>query len=66
MPRLRGLVELGKVNRLDVVKEVDFGYYLDGDDLGEILLPNSATESMLEVGDNVAAFIYKDSEDRLS
>lgn len=65
MPRLRGLVELGKVNRLDVVKEVDFGYYLDGDDLGEILLPNSATESMLQVGDNVAAFIYKDSEDRL-
>jgi len=65
MPRLRGLVELGKVNQLDVVKEVDFGYYLDGDDLGEILLPNSATESMLEVGDRVAAFIYKDSEDRL-
>lgn len=65
MPRLRGLVELGKVNRLEVVKEVDFGYYVDGGDLGEILVPNSATESMLEVGDVVDAFIYKDSEDRL-
>ena len=63
--RLRGLVQLGRVNTLSVVKEVDFGYYLDGQDLGEILLPNSAVESMLEVGDEVDAFIYKDSEDRL-
>ncbi|MGB1296621.1 MAG: CvfB family protein [Psychrobium sp.] len=63
--RLRGLVELGRVNTLSVVKEVEFGYYLDGQDLGEILLPNNATETLLAVGDSVEAFIYKDSEDRL-
>ena len=33
------MVEVGKFNKLEVVKEVDFGVYLDGDDLGEILLP---------------------------
>lgn len=32
-------VKLGKYNQLKVVKEVDFGVYLDGDDDGEILLP---------------------------
>ncbi|MCG7530343.1 S1-like domain-containing RNA-binding protein [Psychrobium sp. MM17-31] len=63
--RLRGLVKLGRINTLTVVKEVEFGYYLDGQDLGEILLPNSAVESLLAVDDEVDAFIYKDSEDRL-
>ena len=29
----------GKYNQLEVVKEVDFGVYLDGGDDGEILLP---------------------------
>ena len=32
-------IELGKMNRLRVVKAVDFGMYLDGGDAGEILLP---------------------------
>ena len=31
-------IELGKFNQLEVVKEVDFGLYLDGGDEGEILL----------------------------
>ena len=29
-------VKLGKYNQLEVVKEVDFGVYLDGGDDGEI------------------------------
>ena len=32
-------IELGKFNQLEVVKEVDFGEYLDGGEEGEILLP---------------------------
>lgn len=63
--RLRGLVKLGQVNQLSVVKEVEFGYYLDGQDLGEILLPNNAVDTLLAEGDVVDAFLYKDSEDRL-
>ena len=34
-------IELGKFNQLEVVKEVDFGVYLDGGEEGEILLPRS-------------------------
>lgn len=31
-------VKLGKYNQLEVVKEVDFGVYLDGGDDGEIFI----------------------------
>ena len=31
-------IELGKFNQLEVVKQVDFGMYLDGGEEGEILL----------------------------
>lgn len=70
MARLRGIgaseaVELGKVNRLVVTKEVDFGYYLDGANFGEILLPHSSTEQLHKVGDVVKVFLYKDSDDRM-
>jgi len=32
-------VKIGKINRLRVVKEVDFGVYLDGGEYDNILLP---------------------------
>ena len=32
-------IKLGEMNTMKVVKEVDFGMYLDGGDEGEILLP---------------------------
>lgn len=32
-------IELGRFNELEVVKQVDFGMYLDGGEEGEILLP---------------------------
>jgi len=65
MARLRGLVELGKFNRLEIVKEVDFGYYLDGGEFGEILLPHNSTDQLHKIGDTLDAFLYKDSDDRL-
>ena len=65
MPRIRGLVQLGKYNRLEVVKEVDFGFYLDGGELGEILLPHNSTDLLHVVGDEIEVFLYKDSDDRM-
>ena len=32
-------IALGRYNQLEVLKEVDFGVYLNGDEDGEILLP---------------------------
>jgi predicted RNA-binding protein (virulence factor B family) len=59
------MVETGKLNRLKVVKEVDFGLYLDGGDKGEILLPVRYVPENCAVGDDIEVFIYRDSEDRI-
>lgn len=59
------MVRVGQFNRLMVVKEVPFGVYLDGGELGEILLPNKYKPKGLMVTDHVEVFIYHDSEDIL-
>jgi predicted RNA-binding protein (virulence factor B family) len=59
------MTEIGKINHLEVVKELDFGIYLDGGDLGEILMPKRYVPEGTMPGDHLNAFIYLDSEDRL-
>ena len=58
-------VILGKYNQLEVVKEVDFGVYLDGGDDGEILLPSRYVPEGCRPGDMLNVFIYLDNEERL-
>jgi len=57
--------EIGRFNTLRVVKAVDFGVYLDGEALGEILLPRRYVPEGCQPGDSVEVFLYHDSEDRL-
>ncbi|WP_026995343.1 CvfB family protein [Flectobacillus major] len=57
-------VQLGKYNRLEVIKELDFGLYLDGFE-DEILIPRSYVPEGTKIGDFLDVFIYRDSEDRL-
>lgn len=59
------MIEIGRLNRLEILKELDFGIYLDGEDLGEILMPRRYVPKGIEIGDFINAFIYLDSEDRL-
>jgi len=56
---------IGKTNSLRVVKEVDFGVYLDGGKLGEILLPIRYVPSGCKPDDIIEVFLYHDSEDRV-
>jgi predicted RNA-binding protein (virulence factor B family) len=58
-------IELGKFNQLEVVKEVDFGVYLDGGDEGEILLPTRYVPEGCQVGELLNVFLYLDMEERL-
>lgn len=58
------MVEVGKYNTLKVVKEVDFGMYLDGEP-DEILLPKRYVPQGLQVDDEITVFIYHDNEGRL-
>ena len=57
-------IKLGRYNQLEVVKEVDFGVYLDGFDDGEILLPARYVPADCRVGDVLNVFIYLDNEER--
>ena len=63
------MLELGKIQKLKVVKKVDFGVYLadpEGKDSGEkVLLPKSQISREINVGDELMVFLYKDSSDRL-
>jgi len=59
------VAEIGKYNSLRVIKEVDFGVYLDGEKEGEILMPIRYVPAKCKVGDFVDIFLYLDSEDRL-
>ena len=54
----------GKFNTLTIVKQLDFGVYLDGGSLGEILMPTKWVPEGKEIGDEVEVFIYFDSSDR--
>ncbi len=60
------MLQIGKLNTLKIVKEVDFGLYLDGgEEYGEILLPKRYVPEKFEIEDNLEVFIYRDSEDRI-
>ena len=58
------MAEIGVLNNLRVIKEVDFGVYLDGGEHEEILLPRRYVPENCKVDDNIRVFIYLDSEDR--
>ncbi len=63
--RCERMATIGKRNVLSVVREAAPGLYLDGGELGEILLPARYIPRGVAPGDNLAVFVYRDSEDRL-
>jgi predicted RNA-binding protein (virulence factor B family) len=59
------LIQIGKFSKLEILKELDFGIYLDGGPYGELLLPRKFVPEGAQIGDEIEVFIYSDSEDRL-
>lgn len=59
------MITLGDYNTLRVVKRVDFGLYLDGDENGEILLPARYVPDGIAVGQDIEVFLYLDQDERL-
>lgn len=58
------MIQIGRTYDLTVVKETEFGFYIDAENLGEILLPSRNASDGLSPGDLVEVFLYLDSEDR--
>lgn len=59
------MAQIGKRNTLGIVRESSPGLYLDGGELGDILLPGRYIPPNLGPGDLLDVFVYLDSEDRL-
>ena len=60
-------IELGKFQELIVVKQTDFGVFLNtptGAEQDKILLPKAHVPQGTQLKDVLNVFVYKDSEDR--
>lgn len=60
-------MRLGEIQRLEIVKKVEFGVYLaePGTTEDRVLLPAKQVPAGAAVGDLMEVFLYKDSKDRL-
>jgi hypothetical protein len=58
------MIRIGQTYDLVVVKAVDFGFYMDAEELGEVLLPVKYAPRGTSVGDDIEVFLYFDSDGR--
>lgn len=59
------MLEIGHSYPLEVIKEVDFGVFMDAKNLGEVLLPTRYAPPDVAIGDVVTVFLYLDGENRV-
>jgi len=62
---LKKMIQLGKMNRLKVIRNSDFGLFLEGGPEGSILLPNNAVPEGTQIGDELDVFLYLDQQERI-
>lgn len=58
-------VKLGRFNKLEVYSTSEIGVFLDGENLGRILLPSRYAPNDCDLDDDIDVFIYHDTEGRL-
>ncbi|MDA9773618.1 S1-like domain-containing RNA-binding protein [Saprospiraceae bacterium] len=58
------MADLGRYSIVTINRFTDFGAYIEGGDLGEILLPIRYIGRKYEKGDEIEVFIYLDNEER--
>lgn len=58
------MAKIGEIVALKILREKSFGLYLDGGELGEVLLPHREVPKNNVLGDMLEVFLYTDSEDR--
>ena len=58
-------IKIGEINTLEVMRDTDYGYFLEAKDEDEVLLPNVyVMEDEMPMGSLLDVFVYTDSEDR--
>lgn len=59
------MADLGRYNKLRILRRTDFGIFVDGEDYGDILLPRKYVLDSMQIGDIIEVFLCNDSEDRI-
>ncbi|MDB5255356.1 MAG: hypothetical protein JWM14_51 [Chitinophagaceae bacterium] len=59
------MIEIGKHNRLIVLRNTSVGLYLGDQEGQDILLPIKYIPEGIDINDEIDVFVYRDSEDRL-
>lgn len=59
------MIRIGDYNTLRITRFTDHGAYLDGGDVGEILMPKAYVRREMRPGDEVDVFVYLDQSERL-
>ncbi|MCG9626594.1 CvfB family protein [Vibrio mediterranei] len=60
------MINVGRINQLEITKEADFGWFLDGKDYGSILLTKKHAPEGVAVGDVVDVFLYFDADNQIA
>ena len=60
------MAKIGRTNKVIITKIDEHNTAIDAGSLGEIVLPNKALPENTRIGDEVNAFIYHDSKERLT
>ncbi|HEU0138052.1 MAG TPA: S1-like domain-containing RNA-binding protein [Flavobacterium sp.] len=59
------MIEIGKYNRLTILRDTKVGLFLgNGDEAEDILLPNKYVPQDFRIGDEMSVFVYLDHEER--
>ncbi len=59
------MLKLGNWNEMEITRFTDHGAYLDGGDVGEVLMPKAYVRREMRPGDKVRVFVYLDQSERL-
>ena len=60
------MINIGQINNLEVVKQADFGVFLDASDYGTVLLPKKFTPEGVEIGQKLDVLLYIDSDNQVA
>ncbi|WP_394251101.1 S1 RNA-binding domain-containing protein [Vibrio profundi] len=60
------MINVGQINSLEVVKQADFGVFLDAGEFGTVMLPKRFTPEGTEIGQTLEVFLYIDSDNQIA
>jgi predicted RNA-binding protein (virulence factor B family) len=63
--KLKSITHIGKINRLEVLRESGDGFLLDGGNQGEIFLPGTQAPGDCDPGQKLDVFVYPENDGRL-